>query len=956
MRSAARLWVIVVPAGLAVGAGALALALTSDHSNDSSPNLVLALLVGYAFILAGLVARTRRPENRTGLLLIGVGFAWFLNGLTFADNGYVWTAGFSLGALWAAVLVHTLLAYPSGRLGAPWQRAVVAGGYVLAGLANIAVALFEPDPARCSGCPANRLLISDNHRAAIALLTVVQVLAAAYLISIAVALYLRWRGSTAVARRLLGPVLLAGGVSLALFGISLALDQVSRLASDVASGLAALGFLTVPFFFLSGLMRTRLARADVGKLLVETSGDASRAEAQENLRRTLRDPTLELVFWLAERRGYVDVDGHAYDLPHDSPARAVTPIDYGDRPVGALVHDPTLLEEPELIESFVAAARLAIERDRLQAELLARLDELQRERDFVRDVVNAAPSYFVVADEDGRIVRFNDTLVTATGIVDDTAARTHHWWELFALPAEADRVRRWFLAARSQADLPSAEARMAGAAGALVTEWSIAPVKDESNRQRYLVTGLDLTVRVHQEDALRLSEERSRALLEGVPDNIFRVARHDHRFVDIRWADPSRVTSEERGRLIGSTVYELGLPPALAERFVAAAERAFETREVQELEYELEQDGEPRYLEARVVSSGDADYYVVVRDVSDRKWAELALKTQRDFLSAMGDATPSLLAVVGPDGVMSNDPINHTLRALTGLSAGDAADRVFWEVISAPEDAAEAERVIREVTETGKAVSAETRWLARGGERRPVAWTCTPVPEIEPGHPFHLVTGVDITERTAYENELRRSRARIVEAGDAERRRLERNLHDGAQQRLVSLSLSLRLAQNRLTSDPAAASELLAGAGAELAQALEELRELARGIHPAVLTDRGLGPALESLADRAPLRVELDQVPRERLPAPVEAAAFYVVAEALTNVAKYADATSVRVSVAHVDGHAIVEVADDGRGGADPAHGTGLRGLVDRVEALSGRLDVESPAGGGTRVRAEIPC
>ena len=956
MRSAARLWVIVVPAGLAVGAGALALALTSDHSNDSSPNLVLALLVGYAFILAGLVARTRRPENRTGLLLIGVGFAWFLNGLTFADNGYVWTAGFSLGALWAAVLVHTLLAYPSGRLGAPWERAVVAGGYVLAGLANIAVALFEPDPARCSGCPANRLLISDNHPAAIAILTLVQVLAAAYLISVGVAVYLRWRGSTPVARRLLGPVLLAGGISLVLFGVSLGLDQISRLASDVANGLAALGFLTVPFLFLSGLMRTRLARADVGKLLVETSRDASRTEAQENLRRTLRDPTLELVFWLAERRGYVDVDGRPYDLPHEDPARAVTPIDYGDRPVGALVHDPTLLEEPELIESFVAAARLAIERDRLQAELLARLDDLQRERDFVRDVVNAAPSYFVVADEDGRIVRFNDTLVAATGIVDDDAARSHLWWSSSHCPETQSACVTGSMPRGARPGSPSVEARMTGAAGELVTEWSLAPVTDESSRPRYLVAGLDLTVRVHQEDALRASEERSRALLEGIPDNIFRVARHDHRFVDIRWADPSRVTQAERERLIGSTVHELGLPPELAQRFITAAERAFETREVQELEYELEQDGELMHLEARVVSSGDADYYVVVRDVSDRKWAELALKTQRDFLSAMGDATPSLLAVVGPDGVMSNDPINRTLRELTGLSAADAASRVFWEVISAPEDAAEAERVIRTVTETGKAVSVETRWLARGGERRPVAWTCTPVPEIEPGHPFHLVTGIDVTERTAYEDELRRSRARIVEAGDAERRRLERNLHDGAQQRLVSLSLSLRLAQARLTSDPAAAGELLTGAGVELAHALEELRELARGIHPAVLTDRGLGPALASLADRAPLPVDLDQVPSERLPAPVEAAAFYVVAEALTNVAKYADATSVRVSVARLDGHAVVEVADDGRGGADPAQGTGLRGLVDRVEALNGLLHVESPAGHGTRIRAEIPC
>ena len=306
---------------------------------------------------------------------------------------------------------------------------------------------------------------------------------------------------------------------------------------------------------------------------------------------------------------------------------------------------------------------------------------------------------------------------------------------------------------------------------------------------------------------------------------------------------------------------------------------------------------------------------------------------------------------------MSNDPINRTLRELTGLSAADAASRVFWEVISAPEDAAEAERVIRTVTETGKAVSVETRWLARGGERRPVAWTCTPVPEIEPGHPFHLVTGIDVTERTAYEDELRRSRARIVEAGDAERRRLERNLHDGAQQRLVSLSLSLRLAQARLTSDPAAASELLAGAGAELAHALEELRELARGIHPAVLTDRGLGPALESLADRAPLPVDCStRCPSERLPAPVEAAAFYVVAEALTNVAKYADATS-RPRVRRARRRAS---GGRGRRRRPRRRRPGARHGLARPRRPGGGAERpprrREPGGPGTRVRAEIPC
>jgi signal transduction histidine kinase len=203
--------------------------------------------------------------------------------------------------------------------------------------------------------------------------------------------------------------------------------------------------------------------------------------------------------------------------------------------------------------------------------------------------------------------------------------------------------------------------------------------------------------------------------------------------------------------------------------------------------------------------------------------------------------------------------------------------------------------------------------------------------------------------------QLAASRARIVEAGDAERRRLERNLHDGAQQRLVSVAIDLRVASAMLEKDPAAAGALLAGAQERLAQGLDELRELARGIHPAVLTDRGLGAALEALAMRAPVPVEITQLPDERLAAPVEAAAYYVVAEAITNVAKYAHASHATVSVGRANGCATVIVADDGIGGADAALGTGLRGLSDRIEALGGRFAVESPTAGGTRLSAEIP-
>jgi signal transduction histidine kinase len=212
-----------------------------------------------------------------------------------------------------------------------------------------------------------------------------------------------------------------------------------------------------------------------------------------------------------------------------------------------------------------------------------------------------------------------------------------------------------------------------------------------------------------------------------------------------------------------------------------------------------------------------------------------------------------------------------------------------------------------------------------------------------------------LAESRARLDEVRDSRARIVEASVSERRRLERNLHDGAQQRLVTLSLHLRMAQETLHDDPLATETMLAGAGDDLKHALDELRELARGLHPAVLTDRGLAPALESLANRSPFPVTIAGVPAGRLPEPVEAALYYVVAESLTNAAKHSGATEGSVELSTTPEAVAVEIRDNGSGGADLSSGSGLRGLVDRVEALGGALQLQSPVDGGTLVRAELP-
>ena len=204
--------------------------------------------------------------------------------------------------------------------------------------------------------------------------------------------------------------------------------------------------------------------------------------------------------------------------------------------------------------------------------------------------------------------------------------------------------------------------------------------------------------------------------------------------------------------------------------------------------------------------------------------------------------------------------------------------------------------------------------------------------------------------------ELRASRTRIVQAGDEERRRLERNLHDGAQQRLLSLGLALQLARVQIGAEANGAAELLSEAEDELRAALDELRELARGIHPAILTDRGLGPAVRSLAERSGVPVTIVGLPQRRLDEPIEAAAYFLVSESLTNCAKHAHASAIRLSITRQDGAAVVDIDDNGVGGADPAGGSGLRGLSDRVHALDGTFQIESPRGGGTHLHAELPC
>lgn len=312
---------------------------------------------------------------------------------------------------------------------------------------------------------------------------------------------------------------------------------------------------------------------------------------------------------------------------------------------------------------------------------------------------------------------------------------------------------------------------------------------------------------------------------------------------------------------------------------------------------------------------------------------------------ALLEALPDLLLRLGADGTylelggdlsrLANPPELVVGASVRDLLPGDVAEQLMRGVAAA--------------LSSGELATVNYRLRTHMGELRDFELRIAPVAA---GEVLAIVR--DVTDLREAIREVSESRARIVTAGDAERRRIERNLHDGAQQRLVAVSLHLHLIRKRLDGRPEAVPELLDAAQTELALALDEIRELVRGLHPRVLTDHGLARAVRTLAERSLLPVELVSLPEERLGSSVEAAAYYLIAEALANAAKHAHARLITIRVELEAAHAVVEVADDGVGGADQS-GSGLQGLADRVAALGGSFAVSSVPGAGTAVRAELP-
>jgi signal transduction histidine kinase len=539
----------------------------------------VALLVGWAYIGSGLIARRQRPENRLGTVMGFVGFAWFATFLVDAGSSLVFTLGKALESVYLLGFVYLVLSFPTGRLRSQLDRALIAAAVVLVTLVELAWLVFADSRSQvCSGCPDNAFEITRNDNVANAVLQGQRAVGVVLSVFTVALLVRRWLLASAPERRAGAPVLWAGSAMFAALAFSVANDIFDHPLGEGPAWTREIVFASIPIAVLAVLLQRRLARGAVAGLVIELGAAVASLDLREALARALGDPSLDLAYWVPARGRYVDAGGQPVELPQPDSQRKATVVEREGEPIAALIHDPALVENQELVQSVCAAAALTLENARLQAELRARLAELQA------------------------------------------------------------------------------------------------------------------------------------------------------------------------------------------------------------------------------------------------------------------------------------------------------------------------------------------------------------------------------------------SRARLVAATDAERLRIERDLHDGTQQRLVSIAMALGLAESKLAADRPAVQPVLREARDALAVALAELRELTQGIRPAILVERGLAAALDDLSRRAALPVRLEVALSGRLPEQVEGAAYFVASEALANAAKHSHASEVRLAASREGPLLVLEVADDGIGGAGAGGGSGLRGLADRVEALGGRLTVSSPPGRGTTLRAEIPC
>ncbi|HTE61460.1 MAG TPA: ATP-binding protein [Solirubrobacteraceae bacterium] len=368
-----RALVALAIAAAAAGCVFLGLVLASDHVDDRATTAVLGLLVGWSFTGTGLLAWWRRPDNRTGALMTAVGFAWFASGMGEADDDLLFTAGIALDALFPVIAGHLVLAFPTGRLETRAERILIGAGYLSATLLQIPSLLFEEHAGRA---PRNLLVLHPDQDLSdvldgVQFAVVLPVIAASIVL-----LVRRWRSASGPQRRVLAPVLWTGGAAFVVYAVAAALDTAGTTV-DALERVAVLLLATVPFGFLAGLLRSRLTQADriaelVGRLGQAPGPDTVRAALAE----ALGDPSVALAYWLPESERFVDAAGRPVDLP----AGEWTEVESHGRRIAAIRHDRSLADQPQLVRAAGAAAALALENQRLAAELRARIEDLRASR------------------------------------------------------------------------------------------------------------------------------------------------------------------------------------------------------------------------------------------------------------------------------------------------------------------------------------------------------------------------------------------------------------------------------------------------------------------------------------------------------------------------------------------------------------------------------------------------
>jgi signal transduction histidine kinase len=365
--------VALAGAGLLAGLAFLALVLGSDHTDDRGVVAAIGLLVGWSFIGTGLFAWWRRPDNRTGALMVAVGFAWFATGVSASNQDLVFTAGIALDALLFALAGHLVLAFPSGHLQTKTERGVVGAGYLVVTVLQVPALLFEEEGGEE---PRNLLMIEPDRRLSDALDAVQAAAAVAVIVATLTILVRRWQTATPPQRRALAPVMWTGAAAFAVFAVVLGFDA----AGNPQDGLELFAFVllaAVPFGFLAGLLRSRLVQATAVSELVARLGHAPEPEALRSaLADALGDPSLALAYWLPEPGRFVDASGRPVVLQ----AGAWTEVELHGRRIAAIAHDPSLADEPQLVRTAGAAAALALENQRLSAELRANIEELRASR------------------------------------------------------------------------------------------------------------------------------------------------------------------------------------------------------------------------------------------------------------------------------------------------------------------------------------------------------------------------------------------------------------------------------------------------------------------------------------------------------------------------------------------------------------------------------------------------